>query len=100
MKTIKLIKSGEGKDEVDGKNILTGILKNMQRGGDLEQMRRRIDVLAKLEKSDGSIDLEDAQFAVVSEAVRGFTFNFATPELLAVCDALVTPVSVDKPVND
>jgi hypothetical protein len=91
MKKIEFTKIGV----YDTQTVMLSTLRVPGRGMDLEEMRRRCKVLEKLEKANGHLLLEDADFDVVKQALATNSYGMANIELLAIIDAILA--SKDPP---
>lgn len=60
-----------------------------ERGVNLTDMRQRLRVVRALEKSDGvALLLEDADYALLSQALRAFSFGVVSDDIIATADAV------------
>lgn len=100
MKTVRLIDQGEAPNRFEAKAILRAVLGQaaVTGGVKIEEMRQRVNILNDLDKAKDTLAIEDAPFAFMKQTIVAFPFGVAHPDLLAVLDALTTPVE-DKPAD-
>ncbi len=81
-------------DGVDGEKLTTAKLLAVVVGGQpaegltIAEMRKRLDILGKLEKANGTIELDRAELEMVAAAYRSYRFAVLHPDLVAVDDEL------------
>lgn len=82
--------------------IMQQCLSKPGRAIDLDEMRRRCNVLEKLEKAKDSpsVLLEDAEFELVKQALNTNPWGVAEPELLQVVDQIFASKAPEATVHD
>lgn len=90
MKTISLADHGDFK----AKEILIQIMSVPAKDETINysEMSKRVRVIEALEKAKNSVDLEDADYNYLVEAIKKFPFAFAKPELFKI----LSQVTVEK----
>lgn len=99
MKRIALI----SKPPHDSAAIFTSVLGHAPLGQpfNLEEVRKRVrvlDIIEKLPEASEYLDLEDADHAVLANALRTTPYNIASAQVLAIVDAALDAKA--PPVED
>lgn len=88
MKTIQLIDRGDFK----ARDVLKHVLENTKKGMDVAEMRQRLKILDVLDAAKGTtVDLEDADHAVLVNKIKETSFTVANRDLFAVLDEVLNP---------
>jgi hypothetical protein len=78
-----------GQQTMDYKGQLQHIMRmatDPQRGADIDEIRHSLRVIDALDKADGFVELEDADYEFMVKKVRAARFPVAVPELLQFLD--------------
>jgi hypothetical protein len=97
MKTIKLRTVQFGDNVLDYKLQLVGIAGSpvdAQRGASIDELRKSVRVLEVLEKSNGEVHLEDADYDHLLEKVRSAKYLIINKEVLQFIDDIIAAGSV------
>lgn len=87
MKSLALKSFKIGEQEVFHKELLKTCLNQVpQAGFTPDEMRKRIKVLDVLEKSEGTLELEDADSEVLKACVKEMKWALLNKDVLALCD--------------
>lgn len=94
MKLITLEKHGP----FETKGALMMILNQKPQGMMLDEMRKRIAIMDKLDAASVSVVLKTDEFTFLTNAINGFAFSVAHKDLLAVVDGVLASGDAPAPM--
>jgi hypothetical protein len=84
MKTVKLY---EG-ETFKSKQVFFEVLSLPVQGANIQEMRKRIKILDKIDAADGVLELEDAEYEVLKAAITSNTFRLVHKDIVTIADTL------------
>lgn len=76
-------------DDIDYRELIVQVVRvplDRQQGATIDEMRRGIRVLDALDRADGTLELEDADWEHLRDKVRHFPWGMVDRRLLEFCD--------------
>jgi hypothetical protein len=89
MKSIKLERLGTPPDVIDYAVVLREVLRrplNPQQGADITEMRQSLRVLDVLDKANGKLDLEDADYEHLKSKLGAMPWNVVDRRIVQLVD--------------
>lgn len=77
---------------IDYRIVLADVLRrplNPQQGIGLDEMRKSIRVMDKLESANGSVELEDADYEHLKEKLNNMSWNIADRRILQLVEDVI-----------
>ena len=87
------------KDNFKSAELFANVLRIAPAGMTLDVMKSRSDIMGNLEKANGSIILEDAEWSILNDALKANKWPQVHDEILEACDAVAEAETV-KVVED
>jgi regulator of extracellular matrix RemA (YlzA/DUF370 family) len=86
MKTIQLVNSGS----IRAAEVIAAAVSTSTQGIRVDEIRRRVRILDAVDgKTEGPVELEDADHQKLVEIINSYPFAIASRDLLAVIDGIV-----------
>lgn len=99
MKQLELHDSvlSDGKEKIGTTKLIEVCLNNApEKGLTTTDMRRRIRILDRIESANGTLDLEDADAAILQECVGQMRWKFFDRGIVKFCDAIESMKEIQK----
>jgi len=99
---MKVYESTDGKPELRTQEILANVVRqplDKAKGIDIEEMRRSVRVLDALDRSDGTLELEDADWQHLRDKMVAMTWGIVDRRLIELYES-VTLATDQVPLND